>query len=295
MTGAEVVQTRRSVFGEMTSALKYIAGHWDDSASYGDLAQAAAVIERDAKNLPKLFPAGTSESDGLRTAASDAIWTGSGGLRPAGRASSPPRRQSSPGRRPPATAPRSRARSGWWSPPANPAIATTAAIERHSAISGSTPAVGRGSDEGLGPAAAAFSLEPAAPIRHRLRHRQSRAVLRPAQGGRLRPLRPADLPPDLGFCRQPGSALLELHPGTEGGTRACPRASSRPGPSRARTQCPGRLGGRRHAHPAAGRSGLGSRSAAPSTTKARWHRWCRMPGPTGWRPSIPSTWICCSP
>ncbi len=75
MTGAEVVQTRRSVFGEMTSALKYIAGHWDDSASYGDLAQAAAVIERDAKNLPKLFPAGTSESDGLRTAASDAIWT----------------------------------------------------------------------------------------------------------------------------------------------------------------------------------------------------------------------------
>src|ERR1700745_932823 len=67
MTGAEVVQTRRSVFGEMTSALKYIAGHWDDTASYGDLAQAAAVIERDAKNLPKLFPAGTSESDGLRT------------------------------------------------------------------------------------------------------------------------------------------------------------------------------------------------------------------------------------
>jgi cytochrome c556 len=80
MTGAEVVQTRRSVFGEMTSALKYIAGHWDDSASYGDLAQAAAVIERDAKNLPKLFPAGTSESDGLRTAASDAIWTDRAGF-----------------------------------------------------------------------------------------------------------------------------------------------------------------------------------------------------------------------
>jgi cytochrome c556 len=64
----------------MTSALKYIAGHWEDSASYGDLAQAAAVIERDAKNLPKLFPAGTSESDGLRTAASDAIWTDRAGF-----------------------------------------------------------------------------------------------------------------------------------------------------------------------------------------------------------------------
>jgi cytochrome c556 len=80
MTGAEVVQTRRSVFGEMTKALKYIAKHWDDSASYGDLAQAAAVIERDAKSLPTLFPAGTGQSDGLRTSAADAIWTDRAGF-----------------------------------------------------------------------------------------------------------------------------------------------------------------------------------------------------------------------
>ena len=79
-TSVEMVQTRRSVFGEMTSALKYIANHWDDSASYRNLAQAAAVIERDARSLPKLFPAGTSESDGLRTAASDAIWTDRAGF-----------------------------------------------------------------------------------------------------------------------------------------------------------------------------------------------------------------------
>lgn len=75
-----MVQTRRSVFDQMTGALKYMADHWDDSASYGNLAQAAAVIERDAKTLPKLFPAGTSQSDGLRTAASDAIWTDRAGF-----------------------------------------------------------------------------------------------------------------------------------------------------------------------------------------------------------------------
>ena len=80
MTGAEAVQIRRSVFGEMTDALKYIANHWDDSASYGDLARAASVIERDAKTLPKLFPAGTSQSDGLRTAAADSIWTDQAGF-----------------------------------------------------------------------------------------------------------------------------------------------------------------------------------------------------------------------
>lgn len=80
VTGGEVVQTRRSVFDQMTDALKYIANHWDDSASYDNLAQAAAVIERDAKTLPKLFPAGTSQSDGLRTAASDAIWTDRAGF-----------------------------------------------------------------------------------------------------------------------------------------------------------------------------------------------------------------------
>ncbi len=80
MTGAEVVQIRRSVFGEMTDALKFIANHWEDTASYGDVARAAALIERDAKTLPKLFPAGTSQSDGLRTAAADSIWTDRAGF-----------------------------------------------------------------------------------------------------------------------------------------------------------------------------------------------------------------------
>jgi cytochrome c556 len=80
MNGAEIVQTRRSLFGEMTDALKYIANHWDDSASYGDLAQAASLIARDAKTLPKLFPPGTGQSDGLRTAAADSIWTDKAGF-----------------------------------------------------------------------------------------------------------------------------------------------------------------------------------------------------------------------
>jgi cytochrome c556 len=80
MTGAEIVQTRRSVFGEMTDALKFMANHWEDAESYGDVARAAAVIERDAKVLPKLFPAGTSQSDGLRTAAADSIWTDRAGF-----------------------------------------------------------------------------------------------------------------------------------------------------------------------------------------------------------------------
>ena len=75
LTAGEVVQTRRLVFDQMTDALKYIADHWDDSASRGFLAQAATVIERNARSLPQLFPTGTGESDGLRTAASDAIWT----------------------------------------------------------------------------------------------------------------------------------------------------------------------------------------------------------------------------
>lgn len=75
MTAGEMVQTRRALFDQMTEAMKYIINHWDDSANYGNVAQAAALIERDAKTLPKLFPAGTSPSDGLRTAASAAIWT----------------------------------------------------------------------------------------------------------------------------------------------------------------------------------------------------------------------------
>jgi cytochrome c556 len=75
MTGAEAVQARRSVFGQMTGALRYIVNHWDDSQRYGDVARAAAFIQRAADGLPKLFPAGTGQGDGFRTAASDAIWT----------------------------------------------------------------------------------------------------------------------------------------------------------------------------------------------------------------------------
>ena len=80
VTAGEVVQTRRMLFDQMTGALKYMANHWDDSASYGNLAQAAGVIEHDARLLPKLFPTGTSQNDGLRTAAADAIWSDRAGF-----------------------------------------------------------------------------------------------------------------------------------------------------------------------------------------------------------------------
>ena len=75
VSAGEVVQTRRMVFDQMTDALKYTVNHWDDSSNYGNVAQAAAFIERNARILPKLFPAGTNQSDGFRTAAADAIWS----------------------------------------------------------------------------------------------------------------------------------------------------------------------------------------------------------------------------
>jgi hypothetical protein len=62
LINGEVVQTRRILFGEMTDARKYIANDWDESASYGNLAQAATVIERNAKSLPRLFPTGTTRA-----------------------------------------------------------------------------------------------------------------------------------------------------------------------------------------------------------------------------------------
>ena len=80
MTATDVVRTRRAVFGQMTNALKFAANHWDDSASYDSLAKAGALIERDAKDLLILFPAGTATRDGLDTAASDAIWTDRAGF-----------------------------------------------------------------------------------------------------------------------------------------------------------------------------------------------------------------------
>lgn len=75
VSAGEVVQTRRVVFDRMTDALKYTVNHWDDSANYDNVALAAAFIERNARTLPRLFPPGTSQSDGLRTAAAAAIWS----------------------------------------------------------------------------------------------------------------------------------------------------------------------------------------------------------------------------
>ena len=80
MTATDVVRTRRAVFGQMTNALKFAANHWDDSASYDSLARAGALIQRDAKDLLILFPAGTGTRDGLDTAASDSIWTDRAGF-----------------------------------------------------------------------------------------------------------------------------------------------------------------------------------------------------------------------
>ena len=80
MTATDVVRTRRAVFGQMTNALKFAANHWDDSASYDSLAKAGALIQRDAKDLLILFPAGTGTRDGLDTAASDSIWTDRAGF-----------------------------------------------------------------------------------------------------------------------------------------------------------------------------------------------------------------------
>ncbi len=74
-TGAQFVQVRRGLFGEMSDALKYAADRWRDPTAYGAVAQSAFVIQRDAKNLLNLFPKGTSASDGLRTAALDSIWS----------------------------------------------------------------------------------------------------------------------------------------------------------------------------------------------------------------------------
>jgi cytochrome c556 len=74
-TGAQFVQVRRGLFGQMSDALKFAADRWRDPTVYGEVAQSAMVIQRDARNLLKLFPEGTSASDGLRTAALDSIWS----------------------------------------------------------------------------------------------------------------------------------------------------------------------------------------------------------------------------
>lgn len=75
VTGAQVVQMRRATFDEMAQVLQFAARNWRDSTAYPDIARAAGIIERDAKNLTSLFPAGTGPGDGYRTAALDSIWT----------------------------------------------------------------------------------------------------------------------------------------------------------------------------------------------------------------------------
>lgn len=74
-TGAQFVQVRRGLFGEMSDALRFAADLWRDPAAYGDVAQSATIIRRDAMNMSKLFPQGSSASDGLRTAALDSVWS----------------------------------------------------------------------------------------------------------------------------------------------------------------------------------------------------------------------------
>ena len=74
LSGDDAVQARRARFGEMTDALKFAANHWDETDRYAEIANAMKVIARDAKTIPKLFPAGTGIGQGFRTAALDAIW-----------------------------------------------------------------------------------------------------------------------------------------------------------------------------------------------------------------------------
>ena len=75
LSGTEVVQMRRATFDEMAQVLQFAARNWRDPSAYPDIARAARIIERDARGLANLFPAGTGASDGYRTAALDAVWS----------------------------------------------------------------------------------------------------------------------------------------------------------------------------------------------------------------------------
>jgi len=75
LSGREVVQMRRAAFDEMAQVLQFAARNWREPGAYPDIARAARIIERDARGLPDLFPAGTGPSDGYRTAALDAVWS----------------------------------------------------------------------------------------------------------------------------------------------------------------------------------------------------------------------------
>jgi cytochrome c556 len=75
LSGAEVVQMRRAAFDEMAQVLQFAARNWREPSAYPDIARAARIIERDARSLGNLFPAGTGPSDGYRTAALDAVWS----------------------------------------------------------------------------------------------------------------------------------------------------------------------------------------------------------------------------
>lgn len=75
VSGAEVVQMRRAAFDEMAQVLQFAARNWREPSAYPDIARAARIIERDARSLTDLFPAGTGAGDGYRTAALDAVWS----------------------------------------------------------------------------------------------------------------------------------------------------------------------------------------------------------------------------
>ena len=80
LNGAEIVQMRRAAFDEMAQVLQFAARNWRDPSAYPDIARAAHIIERNARGLANLFPAGTGAGDGYRTAALDAVWSDRAGF-----------------------------------------------------------------------------------------------------------------------------------------------------------------------------------------------------------------------
>lgn len=74
-SGTEVVLMRRAAFDEMAQVLQFAARNWREPSAYPDIGRAARIIERDARSLTSLFPAGTGAGDGYRTAALDAVWS----------------------------------------------------------------------------------------------------------------------------------------------------------------------------------------------------------------------------
>jgi cytochrome c556 len=80
VSGAEAVQMRRAAFDEMAQVLRFAARNWQEPTAYPDIARAARIIERDARSLTNLFPAGSGAGDGYRTAALDSVWNDRSGF-----------------------------------------------------------------------------------------------------------------------------------------------------------------------------------------------------------------------